>query len=362
MAGYGYMNRGYTDDGNKKTYGENGYFDPVSRPTIFEAEGRKRPIIFYSPNPGLESYITTSTKRIIEYGCLPMELVKNYGYNNDKWRRPSSPIRDHPQKGEEFISNVQVEPNRGATRPGFLGTTNCHNQSYSGNGTSYGEHDNYRRNDSFTEPAMINQDGGEGQMFGQKTKFNRHGYDTHQSQRDTYTTNPASRSSFYLHPCEGSVVQILTQGKLSAPRILRIHEVINHVVEKMVLDKPLDNMDTDGTFAPGLPVGQLQHPAVGVDGSFRLKPWQKLKPSIEILCNNQIQSRHKPSNSTGLYMEEIRGSCPQLPSGAGQLTSYHPPGFPESCANQTSRPTPSNPANHIADPVEINPERATTTQ
>lgn len=33
------------------------------------------------------------------------------------------------------------------------------------------------------------------------------------------------RCSFYLHPCEGSTVQILTQGKLSAPRILRIHKV-----------------------------------------------------------------------------------------------------------------------------------------
>ncbi|KAI8024581.1 WD repeat-containing protein 48 [Camellia lanceoleosa] len=99
-----------------------------------------------------------------------------------------------------------------------------------------------------------------------------------------------TKCSFYLHPCEGSAVQILTQGKLSAPRILRIHKVINYVVEKMVPDKPLDNMDTDGTFAAGLPVGQLQHPTVGGDGSFRLKPWQKLKPSIEILCNNQILS------------------------------------------------------------------------
>ncbi|GMP40660.1 hypothetical protein CsSME_00011020 [Camellia sinensis var. sinensis] len=97
-----------------------------------------------------------------------------------------------------------------------------------------------------------------------------------------------TKCSFYLHPCEGSAVQILTQGKLSAPRILRMYKVINYVVEKMVLDKPLDN--TDGTFAPGLPGGQLQHPAIGGDGSFRsgLKPWQKIKPSIEILCNNQV--------------------------------------------------------------------------
>ncbi|KAG4394157.1 hypothetical protein GLYMA_03G243800v4 [Glycine max] len=66
-----------------------------------------------------------------------------------------------------------------------------------------------------------------------------------------------TKCSFYLQPCEGSSVQILTQGKLSAPRILRVHK--------------------------------LQ--AVG-DGSFRsgFKPWQKLRPSIEILCNNQVLS------------------------------------------------------------------------
>ncbi|XP_057962475.1 uncharacterized protein LOC131154029 [Malania oleifera] len=101
-----------------------------------------------------------------------------------------------------------------------------------------------------------------------------------------------TKCSFYLHPCEGSAVQILTQGKLSAPRILRIHKVVNYVIEKMVLDKPLDSASSDGTFAPGLAGGQLQHSAVGGDGSFRsgLKTWQKIKPSIEILCNNQVLS------------------------------------------------------------------------
>ncbi|XP_052193409.1 uncharacterized protein LOC127801914 [Diospyros lotus] len=101
-----------------------------------------------------------------------------------------------------------------------------------------------------------------------------------------------TKCSFYLHPCDGSAIQILTQGKLSAPRILRIHKVINYVIEKLVLEKPLDGMEADSTFAPGPPGGQLQHPVVGGDGSFRpgLKSWQKLKPSIEILCNNQVLS------------------------------------------------------------------------
>ncbi|CAO2837149.1 unnamed protein product [Amaranthus hypochondriacus] len=95
-----------------------------------------------------------------------------------------------------------------------------------------------------------------------------------------------TKCSFYLHPCEGSTIQILTQGKLSAPRILRIHKVVNYVVEKMVLDKSLDGVSGDGTFAPGLAGGPLQ---TGADGSLR-RPWQRLKPAIEILCNNQVLS------------------------------------------------------------------------
>lgn len=51
----------------------------------------------------------------------------------------------------------------------------------------------------------------------------------------------------------------------------------------MVLDKSLDGVSGDGTFAPGLAGGPLQ---TGADGSLR-RPWQRLKPAIEILCNNQ---------------------------------------------------------------------------
>ncbi|KAH1259404.1 hypothetical protein GLYMA_03G244500v4 [Glycine max] len=100
-----------------------------------------------------------------------------------------------------------------------------------------------------------------------------------------------TKCSFYLQPCEGSSVQILTQGKLSAPRILRIHKVVNYVIEKMLLDKPLDSLSAEGSIAPGLTGSQSQHQAVG-DGSFRsgFQPSQKLKPSIEILCNNQVLS------------------------------------------------------------------------
>ncbi|KAL4304405.1 hypothetical protein GQ457_10G013750 [Hibiscus cannabinus] len=99
-----------------------------------------------------------------------------------------------------------------------------------------------------------------------------------------------AKCSFHLHPCEGSAVKILTQGKLSAPRILKIQKVMNYVKEKMVLDKPVDSLNTMETFAAGIG-GQLQHSAVG-DGLLwsGLKPRKKPRHSIEILCNNQVLS------------------------------------------------------------------------
>lgn len=98
-----------------------------------------------------------------------------------------------------------------------------------------------------------------------------------------------TKCSFFLQPCEGATIQISTQGKLSAPRILRIHKVINYVVEKLVLDKSVESIPGDGTCTPGVAGGPLQHSAIG-DGALRsgLRPWQRLKPSIEILCNNQV--------------------------------------------------------------------------
>ncbi|KAL0919300.1 hypothetical protein M5K25_011386 [Dendrobium thyrsiflorum] len=104
------------------------------------------------------------------------------------------------------------------------------------------------------------------------------------------TPKETTKCSFYLHPCEGSNVQVLTQGKLSAPRILRVHKVVNYVIEKMVLDKPLEGGNPDGQFGLVPGTGQSQLASLG-DSSLRaLKSWQKRKPSIEILCNNQVLS------------------------------------------------------------------------
>ncbi|KAK1288123.1 hypothetical protein QJS10_CPB19g00624 [Acorus calamus] len=98
-----------------------------------------------------------------------------------------------------------------------------------------------------------------------------------------------TKCSFFLQPCEGSPIQVLTQGKLSAPRILRIQKVVNYVLEKLVDKSPLEGSNSDGTFVSGVATSQSQLSMLG-DGSFRsgLKSWQKLKPTIEILCNNQV--------------------------------------------------------------------------
>ncbi|ONK61544.1 uncharacterized protein A4U43_C08F31070 [Asparagus officinalis] len=99
----------------------------------------------------------------------------------------------------------------------------------------------------------------------------------------------ATKCGFYLQPCEGSNLPLLTQSKLSAPRILRINKVVNYVIERLALDKSFGGGSSDGTFGLGLGTGQSQLCSVG-DGSFRsgLKPWQKMKTSMEILCNNQL--------------------------------------------------------------------------
>eukprot|EP01018_Ginkgo_biloba_P012808 Gb_30748 [translate_table: standard] len=101
-----------------------------------------------------------------------------------------------------------------------------------------------------------------------------------------------TKCSFYLHPYEGTTVQVLTQGKLSAPRILRIQKVINYVIEKMVLDRPLDGSNSETAFTSGMTGTQSNTPVVG-DGSLRsgIRVWQqKAKPLVEILCNNQVLS------------------------------------------------------------------------
>ncbi|CAM6010791.1 unnamed protein product [Sphagnum balticum] len=97
-----------------------------------------------------------------------------------------------------------------------------------------------------------------------------------------------AKCSFFLQPCEGTSLQILTQGKLSAPRILRMHKVVNYVLEKLVIDKPLEDSVSE-TSTTGR---QGSQQAVG-NGYVPFRPgsrvWQQpVKPVVEIVCNDQV--------------------------------------------------------------------------
>lgn len=70
-------------------------------------------------------------------------------------------------------------------------------------------------------------------------------------------------------------------------------QVINYVIQKIILDKPLESVSYNRRFCLGLSSG-LSPLSCNGDGSRRSgsKPWQHLKPSmLEILCNNQASRR-----------------------------------------------------------------------
>lgn len=91
-----------------------------------------------------------------------------------------------------------------------------------------------------------------------------------------------TKCSFYLHPYEGSTSPVLTQGKLSAPRILRINKVINYVLERLVLDRPADETSSSQSSSH-------QHTANGGSLKSGTRVWQVgTKPEVEIFCNQQM--------------------------------------------------------------------------
>uniref|UniRef100_A0A5B6YJE1 Uncharacterized protein n=1 Tax=Davidia involucrata TaxID=16924 RepID=A0A5B6YJE1_DAVIN len=210
MAGYGYTNRGYTtyqgtdpraDDWSRQSYGGSGYSDHVCRPVIIDAEGRKRPVISYTPGNS-ESYVTS--ERIVEHVHTPVvvtdykygppttkvETVKDYGVVNSKWGRPSSP--------EDFITKVQTEASRPA-RTGLLSTTNWPNtpNSTGYNGTTgYGEYSNYS-NSNWTRPSgNVIRDDSFSDYYrrndGVKERQSPKGWTTTQTSHDTPLSRPTN--------------------------------------------------------------------------------------------------------------------------------------------------------------------------
>ncbi|EOY11185.1 Uncharacterized protein TCM_026440 [Theobroma cacao] len=157
MAGYGYSYRGgyttystgvplRTDGWSKPSYTS----DHACQPVIIDAEGRRKPIISYTPDGNTQCYVTKT--EIVEHVPLvtgsyrqsstpvTFEVVRDYGdgegkwnrpsspekwrspvryHIEEKWNRPSSPVHEHesPQQVEEFITKVQTE----ASRPNQFG-------------------------------------------------------------------------------------------------------------------------------------------------------------------------------------------------------------------------------------------------
>ncbi|MCO5554975.1 hypothetical protein L7F22_008515 [Adiantum nelumboides] len=91
-----------------------------------------------------------------------------------------------------------------------------------------------------------------------------------------------TKCSFYLHPYQGSIAPVITQGKLSAPRILRINKVINYVLERLVLERPPEESSASHSSSQ-------QHTVNGGSSRSSMKTWQLgMRPEIEIFCNQQL--------------------------------------------------------------------------
>ncbi|KAG0569341.1 hypothetical protein M758_6G079300 [Ceratodon purpureus] len=102
-----------------------------------------------------------------------------------------------------------------------------------------------------------------------------------------------AKCSFYLHPYEGQTITVLTQGKLSAPRILRIHKVKNYVLEKLILERPLEESGPESNASAGQPGHPLAGGNANGKGATAFRPGSKgwpqgTKPVVEILCNDQV--------------------------------------------------------------------------
>ncbi|XP_057499312.1 uncharacterized protein LOC130783602 [Actinidia eriantha] len=202
MSGFNFNRGSYTDDWNKASYGGNGYSDHVCRPVIIDAEGRKRPIIAYSPYQGSENYVTERTERIVEHVRTPVVLTEykytsqaqveplrdyvtndkwpssqvydrpEYRYGSppkmepvkdsrvDNWRRPSSPVHDRPPKVEDFITKVQTEASR-PTRPLFSAVNWRNPPNAAGQGRVTDDRvsdNNYKRDETFQVPYVNNKE------------------------------------------------------------------------------------------------------------------------------------------------------------------------------------------------------------
>ncbi len=187
MAGHGYVTKGYTAYGETEPTTYQGYVcnDHVCRPVIVDAEGRKKPIISYTSSHSTPDYVT-KRETIVERVHTPE--YKDYRVNNnDKWRRPSSPIHERrPQEYDEYITKVQTEVSHPNTTNYWQTTTSpTYTYGHQNGGTNgYGHEWTKPKSHPLTTPTN---------NIGEAVDFLRHAINTApQSQpwvqkRETYT-------------------------------------------------------------------------------------------------------------------------------------------------------------------------------
>uniref|UniRef100_A0A2P2QRR2 Uncharacterized protein n=1 Tax=Rhizophora mucronata TaxID=61149 RepID=A0A2P2QRR2_RHIMU len=185
MAEYNYTYRGYytpnaprTDGWSNTSYDR----DHVCRPVIIDAEGRKRPIVSYSPFESRESCITRT--EAVQYVPSPVtshtrydprfsrpDSLGNYGVVEDQWHQRRSPVWDRPLAVDDFITKVQSE----SSRPKFGPLSASHWRQTPTTTDNYGNSGRYSENNDWSNNEWQRHKGSRYRNENSDDYFHNHG-------------------------------------------------------------------------------------------------------------------------------------------------------------------------------------------
>ncbi|WCJ43269.1 hypothetical protein M5689_024024 [Euphorbia peplus] len=202
MAGYGYRSSTpysspQTDDWGKTTYAS----DHVCRPVIVDAEGRKRPIVSFTPNQNSEYYVTRTTETVVQEQILspyasemmqpPLWSPEGHGVVEEKWQKHPNSVHDYPPKVDEFVTRVQTE----ASRPKF-GPMSASTWRQTAKPSGYGsEFHEYSNSDKKHTSSGYQNDAYDDNNYGKYgNNNNNNGWNKPNS------TNISTASTFYKEP------------------------------------------------------------------------------------------------------------------------------------------------------------------
>ncbi|KAB5556330.1 hypothetical protein DKX38_007239 [Salix brachista] len=152
MARYGQAHRCYSSTPSSDDYWSKKSYAPehVCRPVIIDAEGRRRPVIFYGSDQNAD-HCVPQTGTISQHVHSPLESEYKhsprwtevpYG-SEDKLRRSMASVNSSPQNVDEFFTEVQADASRSKVAPKSTGYE----------GYDYGDY--FRIQGGDKEPAMI---------------------------------------------------------------------------------------------------------------------------------------------------------------------------------------------------------------